>query len=139
MADGYRLDWRGAQVRAQVVAAVTDGLAEFGLRHETEAKRELTPGRGVLTGTLRRSIHSAGVSYNFAGDDVTPTPGSPERGGQMAAIAESGGKVAVVTGSGMRYARTIEERYAYLKNSYTRVLPQLPAVLEKHGRLKGLT
>lgn len=134
----YRLDWKGPQVRELVVAAVKDGLAEFGLRHETEAKRGLQPGRGVLTGTLRRSLHAAGTAYDFAGDDVKPSENTPERGGQTADLAEQDGKITVVVGSGMVYARRIEELYAYLQNSHNQVLPQLMPSIERAAAGRGL-
>jgi hypothetical protein len=134
----YRLEWKGAQTRAQVVEAIKSGLGEFGLKHETEAKRELQPGHGVLTGTLRRSIHSAADSYDFAGDDVPPTTSSPDRGGNEVIPQESGGRVVVVVGSGMIYARKMEELYAYMQNSHNRVLPELIPTIQKHAAIKGL-
>lgn len=133
-----KLEWKGAQFRGQVVDAIAAGLTEFGIRHESEAKRQLVPGQGVLTGTLRRSIHAAGPSYNFAADDVAPAPGTPERAGTGGEAEEIGGSVVISVGSGMSYARKIEELYYYLTDSFWIVEPQLLPTLEKHARERGL-
>lgn len=130
-----KLVWMGQQVRADVVAAVEAGVTEFGLVHEREAKRELYPGHGKLTGTLQRSTHAATPSYQFAADDV---PNGPERGGQGLAIREQGGKVGVMVGSGMRYARRIEQMYGYVTNSHARVAGQILGILNKHAQRRGL-
>jgi hypothetical protein len=92
----------------------------------------------VLTGTLRRSIHAARPVYDYQKDDVRPTPNTPERGGGTPALAESGGKVGVSVGSGMRYARIIENRYNYMLRSYNRVLPQIQPIIQKHAKRQGL-
>lgn len=140
--DGQRklmtLKWMGNQVRSDVIAAIIDGVTEFGLTHETEAKRELTPGHGLLTGTLRRSIHAAGPDYPFAGDDVKPKQGSPDRSGQGMDIKEKNGRVAVTVGSGMIYARKIEELYGYISGSHRRVIGRLEGIIKKHARARGL-
>jgi len=135
----FTLEWRGAETRKLVVAAVLDGLAEFGLRHETASKGELAPGRGVVTGTLRRSIHSSPPSYDFNSDHTKPSGGSPERGGSSPSLSEQGGRVMVVVGSGMQYARLIEDRYSYVRKGHERVIGDLLNVLEKHARAQGLT
>ena len=132
------LNWKGAETRAKVVAAIVSGLGEFGLKHETAAKGQLQPGHGVLTGTLRRSIHSAATQYDFAGDDLPPTTTSPDRGGQEVVLQEEGGRVTVVVGSGMIYARKMEELYGYMQNSHNQILPQLIPTIEKHAAAKGL-
>ena len=105
-----RLEWKGAEFRGQVVDAIAAGLTEFGIRHESEAKRQLVPGQGVLTGTLRRSIHAAGPSYNFAADDLPPASGTPERAGTGGEAEEVGGSVVISVGSGMSYARAQDQR-----------------------------
>lgn len=132
------MDWQGAACREQVAGAVQAGLTEFGLRHEGEAKSELKKGRGVVTGTLRRSVHSAEPTYNFAADDVQPNPGSPERGGSGGQAAIEGDVVSILVGSGLVYARVIEDRYAYMSQSHARVLPDLVGILEKHAAARGL-
>jgi hypothetical protein len=133
-----RLVWKGPAVRQKVVTAVISGLQEFALTHETEAKGELKPRAGVLTGTLRRSIHAARPVYDYQKDDVRPTPNTPERGGGAPPLAESGGKVGVSVGTGMRYARRIENRYSYMMRSYSRMLPRLEPIIRKHAKRQGL-
>lgn len=129
--------WMGDQVEQDCIAAIIAAVREFGLTHETEAKRELTPGRGVLTGTLRRSIHAAAPDYGFGNDDVTPASSSPERSGHGLDIQERNGRVAVVVGSGMSYARRIEELYGYIVGSHNRVIGRLPGILRKHTVARG--
>lgn len=120
---------------AQKLAAA---VGEIGLRIEAEAKRELQPGHGVLTGTLRRSIHAADPGYDFAGDDVAPSDSSPERGGQDVAGVPDGDKIVVVVGSGLVYALAVHqghgsfEGYHYLTNALEKVRPKAPAIVRKH-------
>ena len=134
----YKLDWHGAQVFEQCVQAVVGALTEFGLRVETPAKGALVPGAGVVTGTYRRSIHSAGPTYNFASDDVTPSASSPERGGTGGGAEVQGMKVSTVLGSGLHYAEDVEARYGTLAEAHAVVSEQLPEILEKHGAQAGL-
>lgn len=131
------LNWRGAQIRAQIVEALTDGLTEVGLRVESAAKRRLSPGHGVLTGTLRRSIHAAGPDYNFAGDNVAPSAGSPERGGSGQAEV-TGNKVVVEVGTGMVYGGIIEGYYGYMQGGFDEVQPHIISILEDAGKAAGL-
>lgn len=135
---GYKLDWKGVQCKAQVVGAVKVGLGRFGLVHEREVKRELRAGQGVLTGTLRRSVHSADPSYDFPGDDVAPSNSTPERGGNAAA-AIVGNKVITSVGSGMVYAHYIEQIYGYIQKGHERALPELNELLEQAASEAGLT
>lgn len=134
----YTLNWKGDACREQVVAAIVSGLNEFGLRHETASKGQLSPGHGVLTGTLRRSIHAAAPGYAWAGDDVNPSSSSPERGGQAGATEEAG-RVVVAVGSGMSYARIIEERYGYVEQGHNAVKGQLLGIIAAHAAAMGLT
>lgn len=134
----HKLNWNGPALRAQVVEAVVLGVTRFGLHHETLAKGKLVKGRGKVTATLQRSIHAADPSYNFAGDDVPPSTSSPERGGKEANISEVDGKVAVAVGSGLVYARRIENLYGYMEESHAEALPQLPVLIEQAAQEKGL-
>lgn len=111
---------------------------EIGLRVEAEAKRELQPGHGVETGTLRRSIHAAEPGYAFAGDDVAPSDSSPERGGGEVAGERDGDKIMVAVGSGLVYALAVHqghgsfEGYHYLTNAVEKVRPKADAIVRKH-------
>jgi hypothetical protein len=130
--------WTGDQVRAQVVGALRDSLVEFGLYHEGLAKGQLRKGRGVVTGTLRRSIHAAGSAYNFGRDNVRPSAGSPEMGGAGLTVEEKNKRLSVLVGSGMRYARKIDGLYAYLTGTYPPAQAQLFTIILKHAAARGL-
>ena len=128
-----RLTWRGPQVAAEVMRDVVGpAMAEIGLRVEGEAKHELRKGHGVLTGTLRRSIHAAGANYAYSGDNVEPGAGTPERGGSQPPAAET-----VTVGSGMRYALWVHQGhgsfggYHYLTNAVDKVRPLVPGILRR--------
>jgi len=133
-----RLVWRGNQVQADVEQGLAAGLAEFGLRCEAAAKKRLQPGHGVKTGTLRRSIHTATPGYTWAGDDVLPSPSTPERGGQETSPAERGGKLTLELGSGMEYAMAVHQGhgdfsgYHFLTEAVAEEAPRLPAILKRH-------
>jgi hypothetical protein len=131
-----KLTWQGEITKEKVIGAIVDGVTEFGLTHEREAKRELYPGHGKLTSTLQRSVHAAAPTYQFAIDDV---PDGPERSGQGLAVKKIGSSVGVMVGSGMRYARRIEYMYGYIANSHSRVAGQIAGIMNKHASRRGLT
>lgn len=60
-----KLTWRGDQVLDKTLTNVGRALTEFGLRVEASAKDQLYKGHGVITGTLRRSIHCATPGFNW--------------------------------------------------------------------------
>ena len=99
-------------------------------------------GRGVRTGTLRRSIHAATPGYNWAADDTPPTNNSPERGGQPAEAKRTGDRLVVQVGTGMRYGLAVHDRHynpavnGFLKKSAEAVKAEVPAIVERR-RLKG--
>lgn len=100
-----RLKWDGKLVQEKVQVIVGDILTDAAMLAEATAKKELTKGHGVVTGTLRRSIHSATPGYSWSGDDTPAGPGSPERGGvQARAGTSNSGKMSVQFGSGLKYA-----------------------------------
>ena len=145
MAEGYRLQWKGAQTKEQVVRAVVAGLNEFHLEVETEAKRILQPdGRGVITGTLRRSIHADAPTYTWGSDDVVPSPGTPERMGTGELPQKQSNTVVGTIGSGMSYAMAVHNGhgsfpgYQYIERGYEKIQHRLPSKLEKHARIQGL-
>ena len=140
MGKGFRLTWKGAEARGRVVKAVIAGLNEFHLGVETQAKGILFfPGGGVLTGTLRRSIHAAAPTYSYGADDVAPTSSSPERGGTGGMPQEQGGKVSGSIGSGLSYAMPIHNLFAYITRGYEKHEHELLPAIEKHAKLQGLT
>ncbi len=141
------LKWNGNEVRRDALKGVSAAMTEFGLRCETAAKSRLQPGHGVITGTLRRSIHSAVPGYSWQGDNVA---NGPERGGQEAEPVEKNGKLTLELGSGMEYALAIHQGwelgykktrgsfagYHFLTEAVTEQKPKLPSILEKHAKLK---
>ncbi len=139
-----RIDWRGEQAVAAVLAQVVDpALVEFGLRCENKAKQSLTKGHGVLTGTLRRSIHIASPGYNWGGDNCTPDTGSPDLGGQQVTVGGEGSARAIELGSGMEYAMAVHQGhdgfggYHYLVDAVDGESPRLPSIIQKYaGGLK---
>jgi len=102
----WTMNWRGDEVARQVMRQVSiPALVDIGLDVEGEAKKQLQPGHGVLTGTLRRSIHAAEADYNFGSDDVSPSGSSPERGGKTVQTD----KAVIAVGSGLEYAMAVHQ------------------------------
>lgn len=69
-----RLDWRGEEVKRQVLENMESAMTEILGEVEGEAKKQLYKGHGVLTGTLRRDIHFEGPDVD--GDTVTGRVGA---------------------------------------------------------------
>jgi len=144
MAD-YRLDWKGDEVKRQVMENMAKAVGEFGLTVEAEAKKELRKGHGVLTGTLRRSIHTAMPGYDWSGDDDKSENG-PERGGQLIEGVITNDAITVQVGSGLVYALAINQGwpegykkmhgsfvgYHFMENGLTKAKPKLPMILKKY-------
>ncbi len=156
---GYRLIWRGDEVVQQKREQTAKALAEIGLRVEGEAKKELYKGHGVLTGTLRRSIHTATPGYNWGGDNASLLAAKQERAGyhpemglegiKKAVIPELGGQLAmpffdrdsfvIQVGSGLEYAIFVHqghhtfEGYHFITNGLARVRPLVPGIVRKHA------
>jgi len=134
--------WRGKEVSQEVAENVSKALGEFALRAERHSKRELQKGHGVVTGTARRSIHTAQPGYSWSGDHVEPGTGTPERGGQLTDALIDGSKITVQLGSGLGYALPLHQGhhgfqgYHFLTIGVDKAKPELPEVLKKH-RLRG--
>lgn len=132
------LDWRGDEVKRTVMQNMAKALGEFGLTVEGEAKRELRRGHGVETGTLRRSIHTAMPGYDWGSDDVTPAPGTPERGGSQTNAAENNDQLTVEVGSGLKYAMAVHQGhhnfqgYHFLANGLKKAQGKLQSILAKY-------
>lgn len=132
-----KINWTGDEVRRAIEKAAVGALTQFGLEHETASRSVVSPGRGVLTGTYRRSIHSAGSGYNFGRDNVKPSPSSPDRGGNGVARVR-GAHIQIVVGSGMLYAGHLERLYSPIATGHKRVIKRLPTILQKHARQQGI-
>lgn len=131
------LNWRGDEVKRLVLERMAGAMGEFGLVVEAESKRELRKGHGVLTGTLRRSIHAAAPGYQWSTDDVPPGSDSPERGGAPVQASQVNGVVTVEVGSGLRYALPVHQGhgafggYHYLTNGLEKAKPKLAQILKR--------
>jgi len=140
------LKWRGPEVLKAVESNIAKAIGEYALRVEGHAKRQLRKGHGVLTGTLRRSIHTAQNDYNWSGDQAED---GPERGGKLIEGVKKGKGITIQVGSGLVYAMAIHqgwpagyknmngsfEGYHFITEGQIKAKPELPAVLKKY-RLK---
>lgn len=138
----FQLDWRGDEVKREVMENVAQAWGEFALEVEGESKRELRRGHGVETGTLRRSIHVGEAGYDWSGDDVEAGQGSPERGGNQVTPEADGVTLSLSVGSGLKYAMPVHQGhhsfqgYHYLTNGLKKAKAKLDAILRRH-RLQG--
>jgi hypothetical protein len=136
------LFWKGEEVSDQVLENVSAGLDEFALRAEANSKRELRRGRGVASGTLRRSLHTARPGFDWSSDNVDPSSSTPDRGGQKFNAVINGKRVTIQLGSGLNYALAVHQGhhgftgYHYITNGVDKTQPELPSILEKHRMKK---
>jgi hypothetical protein len=128
--------WNGPQISAEVKDNVAKALGRFGLVAEGNSKKELTKGHGVETGTLRRSIHTAGPEYNWAADNVEPASGTSELGGASTEGVIQGDRITLSLGSGLNYALPVHQGhhnfagYHFLVNGLEKAKAQLPMILK---------
>jgi hypothetical protein len=139
MPKGAHLKWRGPQAgQAVLEQVVVPAMTEFGLEAEAESKKELRKGHGVLTGTARRSIHTAEPGYDWGQDDVEPSGGAPERGGRKARARILKVRVTIQLGSGLKYALPLHQGhhgfkgYHFLTNGVRKAKARLPKILAKY-------
>jgi len=139
MAKGWKMTWRGDDVIVKTVNVLGEALTEIGLEVEGEGKKELQKGHGVITGTLRRSIHTAAPGYDWGGDNVKPSESSPDRGNVAAVPANRANRLSLEVGSGMEYALPVHQGhgsfpgYHFLTNAIEKVRSKVPGILRKHG------
>jgi len=126
----YVHKWYGKKAASYAEEMLKLFLGQWGLHVEGKAKEQLYWGHGMVTGTLRRSIHSAEPGYNWPGDDVAPSAETPERGGEHVEPAREGKKLVIEVGSGMVYARKIEDLYHYMENAVKDSLNDAPRILK---------
>lgn len=129
----YFRKWRGKEVTDAVKKNVAEALGEFGLRAEGYSKRELRKGHGVITGTLRRSIHTAQPGYNWGSDT-----GASEAGGRAVDGVAQGDRITLELGSGLKYAMAVHQGhhsfngYHFLVIGLNKAKPELAKVLKKY-------
>lgn len=137
MAD-YTLDWKGDELKRTIQENGAKIVAEFALTVEGEAKKELRKGHGVLTGTLRRSIHTALPGYDWGGDNVEPSASSPERGNAQVAPDANNQQVTIEVGSGLVYAMSVHQGhhsfagYHYLTNGLNKAKVKLASIIARY-------
>ena len=130
--------WRGKEVTQAVAKNVASALGEIALRAEGHAKRELRKGHGVVTGTARRSIHTAEPGYNWSADHVEASSASAELGGKMVTAAIQGSRITVQLGSGLGYALPLHqghqgfEGYHFLTIGVDKAKKEVPEVVRKY-------
>ena len=140
----WRLNWRGAEAAKATSDQAIEIMSDIGLAAEGNSKRELTKGHGVLTGTLRRSIHAATPGYGWSGD----VGSGMELGGKRIVAIRRGGRISIEVGSGLEYAMAIHQGwsnggglrgsfagYHYLTNGVEKTRAQVPAIVTRR-RLK---
>jgi hypothetical protein len=140
MADDVTLDWHGDEVLAAVLAAMSPVMGRIGLMVEGEAKKQLTKGHGVITGTLRRSIHCAEEGYVWSGDNVEPDEGTPELGNNQVNPEPNEIGLSIEVGSGLLYAMPVHQGrgsfqgYHYLTNAVEIVRQRVPGIVAEMMR-----
>lgn len=134
----WEFNWNDEEVIKLSQEQLEAVLVEFGLVVEGESKKELEKGHGVLTGTLRRSIHAASGDFNFGTDDVEPSESSPERGNKEISAKRDGNRFVVAVGSGLKYAMRIHQGwgrfggYHYITNGLEKAKGQRDAIIGRH-------
>lgn len=132
----YRLEWYGDQVTESLNEAIGVGLANWAELHESAAKSQLAPGRGVWSGRMQKSIHAAEAGYNFYGD-FRPLPATPDLSNISYKPRESGSMLAVAVGTGLIYAGIQEGRLQFVQRSHDQVIGRLPDELEQAAKAAG--
>jgi len=125
-----RIEWKGPELNEALVAAISDGLAAWGLIHEQMAKAQLAPGHGLLTGRGQRSIHAAKPDHDFGGDFRSPGRSAPELGGKLVEPANTGDKISIAVGTGIYYMEIQEGRFQFMARSHDQSVGQLEAEVE---------
>jgi hypothetical protein len=134
----YDIKWHDKEVIQLSEEQLEGVMTEFALTAEGEAKKELIKGHGVLTGTLRRSIHAGEPGYNFSGDDVEPSESTPERGGTSVKPTREGNRFILALGSGMVYALKIHQGwgsfggYHYITNGVDKTKAKMDTIVARH-------
>lgn len=143
----WRLEWRGPELQRELEQAARSALTEIGLRIEAEAKKELYPGHGKITGTLQRSIHVAPLGYPWQSDRTQASQNTAELGGQDVEPVKDGTVLYLEVGSGLEYAMAVHQGhhafsgYHYITKALEAVKPRVADILQSAARryAKGAT
>jgi len=134
----FDLEWHGEEVIQVSEDQLGEIMSEFTLVAEGCSKKKLRKGHGVLTGTLRRSIHGASGDYTFAGDNVEPSESSPERGNQKITPVRVGNHFLTQLGSGLVYAMKMHQGwgkfagYHFITEGVDEAKGQIDAIVARH-------
>lgn len=124
----WKLNWEGDKVLEIADEALRGVMTDIGLSVEGDSKAELYKGHGVITGTLRRSIHAAPPSHNFSGEGASNP--SPEK---------QGGKWTIAVGSGLQYAMPVHQGhrsfggYHFITNGVNKTRPKVLGFVTKRA------
>ncbi len=128
-----RINWHGKQCENEIEEILSEALVEVGLRIEGEAKKQLWPGHGKVTGTLQRSIHAASPDHDFSQENVPATKASPERSRSSAIVPRKDNqRLRIAVGTGMEYAMHIHFLYKYLTLGLDKVRPKVLKIIQEH-------
>lgn len=130
-----RLRWRGTEIAKSVEGKLAQALGEIALNVEQEAKRELTPGHGVDTRSMQKSIHTAPPGHNWPAEHDYPK--GPERGGVLVPADLRGGALRISVGSPQDYSyevHSVRQAYFFITNGLQRTLGRVDAIVRKHLR-----
>ncbi len=134
----WTFKWNDKEVIKVSEEQLGEILSEFTLVAEGESKKKLSKGHGVLTGTLRRSIHGASADYEFGNDDVKPEKGTPERGYKKVTPIREGHRFLTALGSGLQYAMRIHQGwgsftgYHYLTEGVEAARKKINEIVARH-------
>lgn len=132
----WKFKWEGPRIVELSMDAIMDIMSDAGLDAEGNSKRELYKGHGVVTGTLRRSIHAAPYGYGWAGDS-----GGGEMGGRRVRPTRQGHRVVLEVGTGLGYAMPVHQGhhsfagYHFMTNGVNKTKGSMPGIIARH-RLK---
>lgn len=124
----WKLKWEGDKVLEIADEAIRGVVSDIGLSVEGDSKTELYKGHGVITGTLRRSIHAAPPSHDFSGEGASNP--SPEK---------IDGKWTIAVGSGLTYAMPVHQGhhsfagYHYITRGVEKTRPKVPEFVAKRA------
>ena len=134
----FVLHWEGDYVLEICGSALVSIASTFCLEVEKEAKAELYPGHGYLTGTLQRSIHIAPLDYFWPADHLEPTVYTLERGGVIPKVTWQGLLFMFEVGSGQSYALDIHQGSGrksgipFVTIGLDKALNALPAIIQRN-------
>jgi hypothetical protein len=143
-AKSYMRKWQPEVAVDEKLAKLAVAYGRFGLHVEACSKKVLQKGHGVLTGTLRRSIHTAEPGYDWSQDASAVTiKGKREKGasytlgGKLVVAVVRERRVSLLVGSGLKYALKIHNGfggfpgYHYLTLGLKKATPDLPKFLKE--------